>query len=172
MPVTSFAPDPSFTAALTTVLIAPTVASLAAPKVTETDAGTVIQCAIEGLSPSSSASEITRRKLCHTEEQRFAGVITRQLGEITVSVGNPQSVGATLSTLLALMPEKSTRYIVVRDGKAHDAAFAVGDKVTVWKVQIGSVERSGISADDTSEVGVTVSFSVIDRSDLFVAMVA
>lgn len=171
MSITVYDPDPAYVAGNSGLWIVTSIASLAAPKLTELNvAGTVkIDCAVESFGVSTDVSYVDRKMLCDTKTSKSIGSRSYAMDALTIMMGDPQ--GASNAVLTAL-PLDAIRYLVLRPGKAHATALAVGDKVQVVKVQVASVDLRPVSNAEGEEFAMIGNFAVMDVSVGLVAMVA
>jgi NAD(P)-dependent dehydrogenase (short-subunit alcohol dehydrogenase family) len=83
--------------------------------------------------------------------------------KVTIMLGNPQAVNALLDTLVL----DSKHFLWLRPGIPDDQPIAAGQKVLVVEATVDSVDLRGVSTSDGDEFAAEVSFSVVDRTQLF-----
>ena len=132
-------------------VIVTAIANTTAPKLTELNAvSTVdISCYLTpgGFALTGDQATIADPRECSTEEFGQPGRKTRSLS--ITGIDNTNSVNATTDNkLVDVLVEGTQLYAVRRRGKAFDAAFAVGDKVTVVPFKAG--EKNEVAADANS----------------------
>jgi hypothetical protein len=138
------------------VLLVPAIADTSAPKLTELAGGTVvdISCYLtgDGFTPSLSEQVVTDERLCSV--QTFEQPGRSQYGLDVVYIDNTNSPNGTTDNKAkdTLVPGAS-QYLVVRRGKAFDAALAVGDKVTVYPVKPGKYNEMPGAANEVLKLG-------------------
>lgn len=115
----------------------PAIADTSAPTVTElTAAGVVdLSCYLtaDGYTPASEQATISDDRLCDTATYEQPGRESNTLDVIYIDNSNTTDPNAAYETLVP----GTTGYIVVRRGKAFDAAFAANDQVSVTPVKCG-----------------------------------
>lgn len=129
------------------------IASATAPKLaTEINAVTSVQleCLLtENFSPDASADTTQVRRMCSKQTTERAGTVTRTIAEL-IGAYDPQDMAAPISKGYAALAPGATGFLVVRWGKHVDTAWAVGDKVDVYPVQIAF--RSKMAPEQSSEL--------------------
>lgn len=168
MALTEYAPDAVLTAGNTLLGAAPAIADIKAPKVSELGASTVFQCATEGFGSTTNVQKGTRKMLCDRVGKEKVTDRTYGVEKITIMLGNPQEVNALLDTLVL----DSKHFLWLRPGIPDDQAIAAGQKVLVVEATVDSVDLRAVSTSDGDEFAAEVSFSVVDRTQLFGTVVA
>lgn len=160
MSVTIYDPDDYLTAGNTAIVIAPAVASILAPKISEYNAGTKVDCAIENFGTGTDASTISRKKLCDKIATETVGSRKYTVEDTVVVMSNPQAA----NTFMSGMTLDAIKYILVRPGLAHDAAAAVAQSLWVLKVQLIAKDPEPISTEDGNAYKMRLKWAVLDRT--------
>lgn len=131
-----------------------TIADTTAPKLaTEINAATSanLECLMtEKFSPDASVDKVTLRRACSAAVRERNGAVTQTIADI-VAVYDPQAALTTaLNKAYTNLVRGAQGYLVVRWGKHVDTAWAVGDKVDVYPVEIGF--RTKIAGADNDEL--------------------
>lgn len=166
MTVTTYAPEARPTAGNTVVGVAPAIANIRAPKLTELDASTYIQCAIESFGSATNVSRGSRKMLCDTVATEKVNSRTYTMEPLTIMVGDLQEANALLDKLVL----DSTHYYWVRPGLDHKQPLAAQQKVLVIKATVDAVDLRTISNSDGDEFAIVVEHSVQDRTQLVVSI--
>lgn len=143
-----------------------TIADTAAPKLsTEIDAATSasLECLMtEKFSPDASFDRVSMRRACSATVRERAGSRTRTIADI-VAVYDPQAALTTaLNAAYKSLAPLALGYLVVRWGKHVDTAWAVGDKVDVYPVEVGY--RTKVAGADNEEL--TFKAGIVIRGDV------
>lgn len=158
MAITVYSPEGTKTAGKLKVVVAPAVADVKAPKITEIEAGIEIECALDTFEPSTDVSKQTRRKLCDTEARETVGTRTRQLANFEFTGEKEKE-----TKLLELMAEDKTVFIIARPYQNYDEAFAAQDKVWVHKCTVDALDPAPINAEEGNEFAWIAQLSVQAR---------
>lgn len=155
-----------------TVLVT-ALADPAAPKLTELTGGTVtdISCYLTpgGFALTTDQATITDERECSTEVFGQPGRKTYTLG--ITGIDNTNSANSADSNeLVDALVEGQQVYAVRRRGKAFDAPFATGDKVTVIPFKAGV--RSEVAAEANSVLRSTWASFITGPVQVDVAVVA
>lgn len=123
------------------VLIVPTIADPAAPKLTELNAVSAvdISCYLtsDGFTPSLSEQAIADERLCSTQTFEQPGRSSRGLDVVYIDNTNSANAATDNKAKSTLIPGSSA-YLVVRRGLPFDAALAATtQKVSVWPIKPG-----------------------------------
>lgn len=138
------------------VILVPAIADTEAPKLTELDAGTVvdISCYLtgDGFTPSLSEQVVADERLC--SKQTFEQPGRSQYGLDVVYIDNTNSPNATTDNKAkdTLVPGVA-QYLVVRRGKDYADALAIGDKVTVYPIKAGQYNEMPGAANEVLKLG-------------------
>jgi len=115
----------------------PTIMDPDYPTVTELTAGTVedLSCYLtdSGLNPNTTEDTITDGRLCSTQNFTRPGRESNTVG--LAYVYNPESAADDVARLTLV--NRASGYLVARWGTDYSAAFAAGDLVDVYPVQMG-----------------------------------
>lgn len=168
MSVTTYAPDAALTAGNTLIGDAPAIADIDAPKLTELQASTMIQCATEAFGSGTTVNKRTRKMICDKVGTETVGSRTYTMETLTIMYGDPQDANAFVDSLVL----DSTHFFWTRPGLDDSVALAAAQKVLVIKAKIDSVDLRTISNADGDEFAVVVNVSVQDRTQLLVSVVA
>lgn len=138
------------------VLLVPAIADTAAPKLTELNGGTVvdISCYLtgDGFTPSLSEQVVADERLCSVQTYEQPG--RSQYGLDVVYIDNTNSpAGTTDNKAKDTLVPGTAQYLVIRRGKAFDAALAVGDKVTVYPIKAGKYNEMPGAANEVLKLG-------------------
>ena len=132
-------------------VIATAIADTAAPALTELNAVTTvdISCYLTpgGFALTGDQATIADPRECSTEEFAKPGRKTRSLSITGIDNTNSPNE-ATDNDLVDILTEGTQLYAIRRRGKAFDAAWAAGDKVTVVPFQVG--EKQEVAAEANS----------------------
>lgn len=155
------------------VWLVPAIADTTKPKLTEISAVTAvdISCYLtsDGYTTSLDQQVIADERLCSVETFEQPGRVTRSLS--VVYIDNTNSPNATTANKAKdTLKPGSVHYVVVRRGKAFDAPFAVGDKVTVTPVKAGEYDDMAPEANSVLKTGQKL--FVTERTQTGVALVA
>lgn len=165
MPITAWNPATQISRGNISVGLAPAIADINAPKLTELNAtGTGLECAIQTMNGTSSADSETVDWLCTTASEQLPGSITHSMDDLVI-----KSTGQADATLISALKIGQKVYLWRRDGKAVATAPAVGDFIWVWEVIITSIDP--LEANNAF-IGITAHISVLRRSATAVALVA
>lgn len=117
----------------------PTIADTEAPTAVELGAGVDLSCYLtgDGWSPGLDEQVISDDRLCDTETFEQPGRSSRTTSVTYIDNTNTADPNVAVTTLVP----GTTGYIVVRSGKAFDAAFAAADEVDVWPVKCGKYSK-------------------------------
>lgn len=166
-PITPWKPATVISRGNVSVGLAPAVADLNTPKVTEfTATGTYgLECAIQNFNATSSTDSETIDWLCDPTSETVPGSTSHEMDDLVIKT-NGQVGDSAFITALKIGQKV---YIWRRDGKATSDALAVGDMVWVWEVMITSIDP--LEANNIF-VGVSCHITVLRRTAVPVAMVA
>lgn len=155
------------------VWLVPAIADTTKPKLTEISAVTAvdISCYLtsDGYTTSLDQQVIADERLCSVETFEQPGRVTRSLSVVYIdNTNSPNST--TANKAKDTLKPGSVHYVVVRRGKAFDAPFAVGDKVTVTPVKAGEYDDMAPEANSVFKTGQKL--FVTERTHTGVALVA
>lgn len=150
-----------------------TIADPASPKLaTEVDAATSVklECLLtETFSPDASVEKAQLRRMCSRQVRERNGLVTRTVADL-IGVYDPQDMAAPVSKAYVTLVPGATGFLVVRWGVHVDTAFAAGDLVDVYPVEVGY--RTKIAAADNDELQFKAGLSIIGEVQEDVALVA
>ncbi len=117
-----------------------TIADTSAPKLaTEINAATSVQleCLFtEMFSPTASADVGEISRMCSKTKQQRGGSVSKGIDDVVYAY-DPQALStAAINKAYATLVQGTKGFLVVRWGKHVDTAWAVGDKVDVWPVEV------------------------------------
>lgn len=132
-----------------------TIADMAEPSPTEMGAGTDITCFLtkDGLNPGGSTNGVDAGTLCTIVDGQVAGSVSYQ-----ATLKGYRYSPAADDDFWDLCAHGTAGYLVIRRGAAHDAAWANGQPVEVYKAQMGEPipASSAANAMQTFEVALFV----------------
>lgn len=166
MPITAWKPATVVSRGNVSVGLAPAVADINIPKVTEfTATGTYgLECAIQNFNASSSSDSETIDWLCDPTSEQVPGSTSHEMDDLVIKTN-----GQTDSAFITALKIGQKAYIWRRDGKSSSTAVAVGDFVWVWEIMITSIDP--LEANNVF-IGVSCHITVLRRTAVPVAMVA
>lgn len=145
----------------------PTIADVNAPKLaTEINAApsVTLECLLtETFSPDASAEVGEVRRMCSKQVQQRGGTVTLTIEDLIYAYDPQGLAAAPINKAYAALVQGAKGYLVVRWGKHVDTAWAVGDKVDIWPVEIsyGPVKlRSEANSELKAKSGVLVTGTV------------
>ena len=159
MSITVYDPAGTSIAGKLAVVVAPAVANIAAPKVSEINAGTKIECALESFSPGTNVTKQPRRKLCDVVSSEKVGSRVRTLEPLRFTADSTSQ-----AALLALFAEDATVFLIARPYVTHTTAVAASDKVWVFKCTVDALDPAAITTTDGEEFDWIVQLSVDSRN--------
>jgi hypothetical protein len=138
-----------------------TIANTLAPTTAELNAGSSVDLSCyltgDGFTPGLDEATVSDPRLCETETFEQPGRASRTLSLQYINNTNTALANAAYTSLVP----GTAGYIVRRDGKAYDSAFAASDKVEVWPVKAG--KRSNLPPEANSVLRVTQKMFVTGR---------
>lgn len=143
----------------TRVSLVPTISDISAPTVTELDAGVDITCFLtkDGLNPGGSTNGVDAGSLCNRIDSQVAGSVSYSftLRGFRFDSDDDFWDAAAYGT---------PTHVVVRRGPAHDAAWADGQPVEVYRGQMGEKIPAASAANtmQTFEVSIFVEDADLD----------
>ena len=164
MALTQWNPSTIISRGNVAVGVAPAVADLEAPSLTELDAGIGLDCSITTMNGTSSTDSESIDWLCDPASEQLPGSTTHSVDDLVI-----KATGQEDEDLVNGLQVGDVVYIWRRDGLAHDTALAASQKVWVWKVIITSIDP--LEANNTF-VGITAHVTVLARSTQAVAITA
>lgn len=118
----------------------PTISDPTAPKLaTELNAATAIQleCLLtENFSPDASAETGEVRRMCSKQVLQRGGTVTLTIEDLIYAYDPQGLAAAPINKAYAALVQGAKGFLAVRWGKHVDTAWAVGDKVDIWPVEI------------------------------------
>ena len=164
MALTKWNPSTQISRGNISVGVAPSVADIAAPKLTELGDGLQLDCSITTMNGTSSTDSESVDWLCDPASEQLPGSTTHTIDDLVI-----KGTGQADTNLISGLDIGDTVYIWRRDGIDHDTALATGQLVWVWKAVITSIDP--LEANNTF-IGITAHVTVLRRSKTAVAMVA
>ena len=131
------------------IVIAPAIASMLSPKITEVEAATsqAIQCGIKSFGVNPADSTQTQQYLCDKIVTESAGAVRYSMDEMRIVAGDPQ----TANSLQTLCVPGAVLYLIDRRGLPEGAAFAAAQKVSVVKVQVSYFVPAPTAANENGD---------------------
>lgn len=165
MPITAWKPATQISRGNVAVGLAPAVADLNIPKVTELNStGTDLSCSIQTMNGTSSADSETVDWLCDPVSEQLPGSVSHSMDDLVI-----KGTGQADATLITSLKVGQKVYIWRRDGLGVATAPAIGQFIWVWEVIITSIDP--LEANNVF-VGITAHITVLRRSTQAVALVA
>lgn len=164
MALTKWNPSTQISRGNISVGVAPSVADIAAPKLTELGDGLQLDCSITTMNGTSSTDSESVDWLCDPASEQLPGSTTHSIDDLVI-----KGTGQADTSLISGLDIGDTVYIWRRDGIDHDTALATGQLVWVWKAVITSIDP--LEANNTF-IGITAHVTVLARSVTAVAIVA
>lgn len=164
MALTKWNPSTQISRGNISVGVAPSVADIAAPKLTELGDGLQLDCSITTMNGTSSTDSESVDWLCDPASEQLPGSTTHTIDDLVI-----KGTGQADTNLISGLDIGDTVYIWRRDGIDHDTALATGQLVWVWKAVITSIDP--LEANNTF-IGITAHVTVMARSVTAVAIVA
>ena len=150
-----------------------TIASTAAPDLsTEILAGSTVtlECLLtQTFSPDATVDKAQLRRMCSRQVRERNGAVTRTIADL-VGVYDPQDMAAAVSLAYVTLEPGAQGYLVARWGVHVDTAWAVGDLVDIYPVEVGF--RAKIAAADNDELQFKAGISIRGQVVEDVALVA
>lgn len=160
----------------TAVVVAQTIANPLEPKLTEINAVTSVNASCflysGGVGTSTQNKGEAPARLCTTDRFQQFGNTTFEVSDLQY-VYSPQGDDEDDSNSLSVALEPGTEvWLVVRRGpSATMAAFAVGQKVDLWHVEVGVRNKTQTGDGEFDEFSITQVARVISRPIEDVALV-
>lgn len=164
MALTKWNPSTQISRGNISVGVAPSVADIAAPKLTELGDGLQLDCSITTMNGTSSTDSESVDWLCDPASEQLPTSTTHTIDDLVI-----KGTGQADTNLISGLDIGDTVYIWRRDGIDHDTALATGQLVWVWKAVITSIDP--LEANNTF-IGITAHVTVLARSVTAVAIVA
>ena len=164
MALTDWNPNTTVTRGNVAVRLAPAIADINAPKVTELSTGMSIECSITDFVASSSVNSESVDWLCNPVSETLPGSTEHSIEDVMIKVN-----GQTDDALYTQLAPGDVTYIWRRDGMPHDTAVAAGQYVWVWRVQCTGVDPMDAS---NAYAAINAHFTVLDRTSVPVLVVA
>jgi hypothetical protein len=136
------------------VCFAPTIANTAAPTVAELTAGTDLEGRLrpDGLATPSDTGRIDNSKLRSTFGTEIVG--RRSFGGVTVTYVRGPEEDEEAAEVEAALTYRATGFLVVRRDRLATEAWATGDRVEVYPVQVAQPNPANPGPDALQEVEV------------------
>lgn len=132
--------------------------STSAPKLSELAAGVNISMYLfagSGVASSTTATGEAPRRLGSTETEQEFGTTSRTIGDLSY-VYNPQAPDSDpANAAKELLAEGSYVYLVYRYGIDAETPLAVGDKVNIWRAQLGPQNEGATGDGDFDLLAIT-----------------
>ena len=161
-PLTQWNPSTQISRGNISVGLAPAIADINGPKLTEMGTGIGLDCSIQTFNGTSSTDSESIDWLCDPASEQLPGSTTHSIDDLVI-----KGTGQADDNLINGLNIGDVVYIWRRDGLAHATALAVSQKVWVWKVIITSIDP--LEANNTF-VGITAHITVLGRSAQSVAI--
>lgn len=162
MPIKPWNPATQTSRGNITLGIAPTIADINAPKLTEITASTTIECAVTNFNASSSTDSETVDWICTPESEQISGSTTHTMDDLLI-----KTTGQADTELMTALRIGDIIYIWRRDGIQSGTEPKAADLIWVWKVVVTSVDP--VEASNTY-VGMNAHVNVLARSKTPVAI--
>lgn len=151
-----------------------TIADPAAPKLaTEVNAATSVklECLLtEMFSPGASADVGEVRRMCSKTVQQRGGTVTYTIEDLVYAY-DPQGANTLpINKAYAALKPGTKGYLVVRWGKHVDTAWATGDKVDVWPIEVSY--QTKMAPEANSELKAKSGVLIVGTLSEDVALVA
>lgn len=151
----------------TSVAVIQTMASPGVPSMA-TDIGAastvIVSCYLySGGMPTKTVNKGTRpRRVCSKSDKQAFGVKTYDITDLQY-VYDPQAlITAAVNKARGALTEGSTVFVLIRRGlDAQTSAFAIGQKVDVWKVTLGPQNKTTTGDGEFDEFTITQSVIVV-----------
>lgn len=163
-PLTQWNPSTQISRGNVAVGVAPAVADLNGPALTELSEGIGLDCSITTFNGTSSTDSESIDWLCDPASEQIPGSTTHSIDDLLI-----KATGQGDEDLINGLSIGDTVYIWRRDGMPHEEALAVGQFVWVWKAVITSIDPA--EANNTY-VAITAHITVMARSRTAVAIAA
>ena len=128
------------------VVFVPTIANPKVPTLVELNATSAldITCGVTGggFTTSTDVQTLTDERLFSTQTFEDVGTFTYAIDDVEYIITPQDSTTTGENKIYNTLVPGSTGFIVVRYGKAFDAAFATGDVVDVYPVKWGPQVKS------------------------------
>lgn len=144
--------------------IAPVIADINAPKLSELQEGLGLDCAITTFSGTSETDSETIDWLCDPASEKIPGSTTHEIEDLVI-----KATGQADADLISALKIGDVVYIWRRDGMGHGEAVAADQYVWVWRVVISSIDPTEAS---NTFVGITAHVTAMARSKTAVKVVA
>lgn len=144
--------------------IAPSIANINKPTLSEINAGKAIECSITNFNASSSTDSESVDWVCTPESEKLPSSTTHEIDDILIKAS-----GQNDEELIKALKIGDTVYIYRRDGVDSSKDPAVGESVWVWKVVITSIDPAEAS---NTFVAINAHVTVQARSKTAVKIVS
>ena len=171
---------PEFTTQLgnTSVTVVQTIANMAAPDLsTEINGASSVNVSCflysGGVGTATTNKGAAPRRLCTKSELQRLGLTTYDVSDLSYGY-DPQAADSTdTNKAKAALVEGTDVYLIVRRGlDAQDAAYAAGQYVDVWHVELGPQNRTQTGDGEFDEYSITQTVAVLEDPELGVQIVA
>lgn len=143
--------------------LAPSIADINMPKLSEINAGKAIECAITDFSASSSTDSETVDWLCTPTSEQLPASTTHTVDDILI-----KATGQEDQDLINALKIGDTVFLYRRDGVESNTEPAANQYIWVWKVVITSIDPAEAS---NSFVGINAHVNVLNRTKTAVKIV-
>ena len=155
------------------VAFVPAIANIAAPTVTELNAGVDITCYLPetwgGITADQARGE--QRRMCSKESFEILGRITRQVADFTYTYLPQEDSSDPANKVKTTMAPGTPGFLVMRYGPAATDAWAAADVVDVIPVEAGAQTKNTGGSDEFAPLTITqgVSATGVLEEDAVVA---
>lgn len=163
-PITQWNPATKVSRGNIAVGVADVVVDIDAPTVAELSSGLGLDCSIQTFNGTSSTDSQSVDWLCDPSSEQLPGSTSHTIDDLVI-----KGTGQADDDLIDGLKIGDTVYVWRRDGLAHEAELAAGQKVWVWRCVVTSIDP--LEANNTF-VGITAHITVSARSKTAVAVVA
>lgn len=163
-PITAWNPATKVARGNISIGLATAVADISAPKLTEINTGTGLECALTNMNGSSSSDSQAIDWLCDPASEQIPGSVTHSMDDLLI-----KATGQADATLVTALKIGDVVYVWRRDGVDRKTAPAVGDFIWVWKVVITSIDPAEAT---NAYIAINAHVSVLARSKTAIALVA
>ncbi|AZV01721.1 major tail protein [Microbacterium phage Schubert] len=163
-PLTQWNPSTQISRGNIAVGVAPVIADINNPLLSELEAGIGLDCSITTFNGTSSTDSESVDWLCDPASEQIPGSTTHTIDDLLI-----KATGQADEDLVSALSIGDTVYIWRRDGVPHETALAASQKVWVWKAVITSIDPAEAS---NTFIGITAHVTVLARSKTAVSISA
>ena len=134
------------------------LASTSAPSLADLADGVNISMYLysgSGVPTSTTATGEAPRRLGSTEVAQELGTTSRTIGDLSYVYNTQRPDSDPANAAKALLDEGSEVYLVYRYGIDADTPLAVGDKVNIWRAQLGPQNEGATGDGDFDQLNIT-----------------